>query len=194
LRWVEKTPYNEYYADDIFAWWPDANCIHIVRDPRDNFSSYQIKQPDWGPISFARSWRESTQRGWKNQQRYGKRRYLLIRYEDLVEEPEQTIAEIIEFLNIEDDPILRQPTRNGQSWGGNSMFGERFEGVSRNPIGRYKSQLDQDTIATLEASLFPEMDRLGYGLKYAVDASVRLRWFVSRIRWLRQGLHSSLAK
>jgi hypothetical protein len=129
-----------------------------------------------------------------NQQRYGDRRYLLIRYEDLVEEPERATGEIIEFLNIEDDPILRQPTRNGQSWGGNSMFGERFEGVSRNPIGRYKSQLDQDTIATLEASLFPEMERLQYALKYPVDASVRLRWFVSRLRWLRQGFQSFLAK
>ena len=78
--------------------------------------------------------------------------------------------------------------------GGNSMFGERFEGVSRNPIGRYKSQLNQETIAILEASLFPEMDRLGYGLEHQVDASVRLRWFVSRLKWTRQSLHSFLIK
>lgn len=192
LRWVEKTPYNEDFAEDIFSWWPDAKCIHIVRDPRDNFSSYRRKQPDWSPISFARSWRQSTQWGWKNQQRYGDRRYLLIRYEDLVEEPEQTIGEIIKFLGIEDDPILRRPTRNGKPWGGNSMFGERYEGVSRNPIGRYKNQLNQDAIANLEASLFPEMNRLGYELEYQVDVSVRLQWFVSRLRWTRQSLRSFL--
>ena len=194
LRWVEKTPYNEDFPEEIFSWWTDAKCIHIVRDPRDNFSSYRKKQPDWSSISFAYSWRQSIQRGWKNQQRYGDRRYLLIRYEDLVEEPEHTIGVIIKFLGIEDDPILRRPTRNGKPWGGNSMFGERFEGVSRNPIGRYKSQLNQDTIANLEASLFPEMDRLGYGLEHQVDASVRLRWFVSRLRWLRQSLNSFKAK
>jgi hypothetical protein len=194
LRWVEKTPYNENFAEGIYSSWPDAKCIHIVRDPRDNFSSYRRKQPDWSPISFARSWRQSTQRGWKNQQRYGDRRYLLIRYEDLVEEPEDIIEEIINFLGIDDDPILRRPTRNGEPWGGNSMFGERFEGVSRSPIGRYKSQLNQDTIAMLEASLFPEMNRLGYGLEHQIDASVRLRWIASRLRWTRQSLHSFLTE
>ena len=194
LRWVEKTPYNENFAETIYSSWPDAKCIHIVRDPRDNFSSYRRKQPDWSPISFARSWRQSTQWGWKNQQRYGDHRYLLIRYEDLVEEPESSIEEIINFLGIDDDPILRRPTRNAEPWGGNSMFGERFEGVSRSPIGRYKSQLNHDTIAMLEASLFPEMNRLGYGLEHQVDASVRLRWIVSRLRWTRQNLHTFLTE
>ena len=54
--WVEKSPYNEYYAEQIFAWWPQARCIHIVRDPRDNYVSYQRKHPDWATEFFANNW------------------------------------------------------------------------------------------------------------------------------------------
>ena len=162
LRWVEKTPYNEYFADQIFAFWPQARCIHILRDPRDNYASYRRKHPDWTPEAFARSWLESTSCGWRNAQMYGQDRYLLLRYEDLVTAPEDALARIIEFLGIRDDPILRRPTRAGQPWGGNSMFGDRFAGVSTQPLGRYKEALDQSDLRRLEGALFPEMERLGY--------------------------------
>lgn len=194
LRWVEKTPYNENFAGDIFSWWPQAKCIHITRDPRDNFTSYRRKQPDWSPNSFARSWAQSVHTGLRNQQRYGEDRYLLLRYEDLLEQPEHSIGLIIKFLGIDDEPILRRPTRNGQPWGGNSMFAERFDGISRNPIGRYKDRLSQEDIATLEANLFPEMERFGYELDHPVDASVRLRWLTGRLQWTHQHIRSLLTK
>ena len=190
-RWVEKTPYNENFAEDIFSWWPEAKCIHVMRDPRDNYTSYRRKQPDWSATSFARSWHQSAQAGWRNQEHYGEDRYLIMRYEDLLEQPEQSIAAICKFLCISDDPILRRPTRSGQIWGGNSMFDERFDGISRNPIGRYKDRLSQEDIATLEAALFPDMERFGYVLENPVDANLRLRWLASRLRWVRQRIHAT---
>src|SRR4051794_14011535 len=38
-RWAEKTPGNIAHADRIWKAWPDAQIIHIIRDPRDVFAS-----------------------------------------------------------------------------------------------------------------------------------------------------------
>jgi len=116
IRWVEKTPYNEYYASRIFAWWPEARCVHVVRDPRDNFVSYRRKHPDWTAETFARNWRRSTQAGLDNEKRFGRSRYLLIRYEDFTCAPEETIQMLCAFLAIHDDATLRAPTRSGHAW------------------------------------------------------------------------------
>lgn len=144
-RWVEKTPYNEYYAKQIFAWWPDARCVHLVRDPRDNYLSYHRKHKDWTPQIFASSWRRSTHAGMTNQENYGSRQYLLIRYEDFIEDVEGMISELCSFLSIDDDPVMRNPSRGGNAWGGNSMFADRFESISSAPVGRWrKSMADSD--------------------------------------------------
>ena len=141
LRWVEKSPYNEFYAQEIFSWWPDARCIHVVRDPRDNFISYQQKHPNWSPEFFTANWKRSSQSGLNNRDKYGSKSVLLIRYEDLVNEPSKRIQEIMAFLGIDWDPSLITPTRAGTQWQGNSMFADQFNGISTAPIGRWKDKL-----------------------------------------------------
>jgi hypothetical protein len=185
--WVEKTPYNEEYIQNVFKYWPDSKCLHIVRDPRDNYASYKRKQADWQPEHFAYSWWKSVRHGLKNFQRFGSSRYLIIRYEDLVENPEEKIKEIIAFLGIDDDPILRRPTRAGGIWMGNSMFGDNFRRISAKPTGRYHENLQMDEIRYLECLLRPEMKRFGYFLETAPSYSdYFLGWF-KRIKWTIRG-------
>lgn len=38
-RWIEKTPGNILHAERIFSFWPSAQMIHVLRDPRDVYSS-----------------------------------------------------------------------------------------------------------------------------------------------------------
>jgi len=184
--WVEKTPYNEAYAAEIYSMWTNAKCIHIVRDPRDNFASYQRKHPEWNVDQFAFSWLSSFQSGEDNQKRFGNNRYLLIRYEDLVGSVEDSIRTITEFLDIADDPSLRVPSRSGKPWGGNSMFGDKFSAISTQPSGRFKEVLPEHTIKRINFLLFPEITRLKYDLDYHVGLEqavhrrfIRLKW------WLR---------
>lgn len=154
--WVEKTPYNEYFAEDIFRWWPDARMIHIVRDPRDNYASYRRKKPDWSAEFFALNWLHSTKTGLSNRRTYGKNRYLILEFGDLTTSIEPKLEEICDFLGIKNVPSLRQPRRFGRVWGGNSMFEEQFTEISSAPVGRWKHHLsDGDTIIieALTASL-----------------------------------------
>jgi len=162
--WVEKTPYNERFAAQIYDWWPDAKTIHTVRDPRDNFASYRCKHSEWSPEAFAMNWVLSTQTGINNREQYGSNNYLLLRFEDLVSSPEPKLNELCQFLGINDDPSLRQPARGGKPWGGNSMFEDQFSTISTAPVGRWTETLKADEIASLELIAGPVMSKLGYQL------------------------------
>ncbi len=168
-HWVEKTPYNEQFAAQIFSWWPEAKVVHTVRDPRDNYASYHRKHTDWSPELFAINWVHSTQAGLDNLHRCGEKGYLLLRFEDLTSTPEGKLTELCQFLGINDDPSLRQPVRGGKPWGGNSMFADQYTAISTAPVGRWTESLKQDEVATLELLAGPVMQNFGYPL--TVDTS-----------------------
>jgi hypothetical protein len=183
-RWVEKSPYNERYADWIYEWWPQALCLHIVRDPRDNFLSYQRKHPEWKAETFATSWIASTRAGIQNQERRGAARYRLLRYEDLVSAPQALIGEICEFLGIQAVGSLTEPSRAGRAWAGNSMFGDRFQGIEADPAGRWRTALPAEDAGLLWRLAGPEMRQLGYGSEEPVPWSAYLR----EAKWRVDGL------
>ena len=169
-RWVEKTPYNEHYAAQIFAWWPAALIVHTVSDPRDNFASYRRKHSNWSPEAFAMSWARSTQAGLDNLARYSADRYWMLRYEDLVVAPEARLRQLCKFLHISDDPSLRRPARGGKPWSGNSMFENQFATISAAPVGRWMETLPPEDVTALEIVAAPLMRRLGYTLSGQVNA------------------------
>jgi len=185
LRWVEKSPYNEYYADQIFAWWPQARCVHILRDPRDNFASYRRKHPDWAPEFFALNWSRSTRAGFENQKRFGAERYRILNFEDLARTPEAALHSLIEFLGIDWDASLAAPTRAGAQWQGNSMFAERFKQISAAPVGRWTNQLTALDAAVIELMTGQTLTVGGYAPEaLSGDAALRLRARLRALAWL----------
>jgi hypothetical protein len=185
--WVEKTPYNEQYAEELFNFWPKAKCLHIIRDPRDNYASYKIKHADWTPEQFAYSWWRSFEAGERNAKRYGRDSYLVIRYEDLVQSPKDTIEEIIEFVGIQFDPILQKPTRAGEMWAGNSMFGDSFGKISQKPAGRYKASLSDEHIRQIEDLLRFDMRSAGFLTDTQASISRSIIAWMKRFKWKLSG-------
>jgi len=173
--WVEKSPYNEYYADLIFRWWQEARCIYIVRDPRDNHASYRRKHPDWSAEFFAANWKRSVVACQQNVIRYGKDHCRLIRYEDLVRKPQETLEQITTFLGIDANPILAQPTRAGVTWKGNSMFADQFSAISTTPLGRWKETLEPSEAAVIELMTAEQMQALNYEPQSGYNLSSRWR-------------------
>ena len=127
-RWGLKTPYNEFWADDIFTSYPNAKMIHVLRDPRDVAAS--INSRGWN-ITLERTckeWQKSAQLAQVNQQKYSGS-YLAIRYEDLVGNPETIIRQVCEIVELEYTPELLK--MEGQlGWkGSNSYFEAHFPHV-----------------------------------------------------------------
>ena len=179
IYWVEKTPYNEHFTDYIFEWWPEARCIHVFRDPRDNYTAYHRKHHGLAVEQFARSWNTSLKAGLQNQNRYGENHYRLICYEDLTQKPEEILKEIVGFLGIRDDDILRKPTHNGIPWVGNSMFNDKFTEISSKPTGRWKLILNPGEVSTIEAVCGAQMKKMGY----SIQGSVPLVTYLRLVKW-----------
>ncbi len=181
--WVEKTPYNEYFVGRIFEWWPEARCIHILRDPRDNFASYSRKHPDWSPEFFASNWVRSTKAGLDNCTRYGPERYLLIRYEDITHAPQEQLMKLSSYLGIDWDASLAAPTRAGEQWRGNSMFTDQFQEISAVPVSRWKEKLSPIDAGVIEQKAGSLMASFGYDCEALASGGMSRR-LAARWRWL----------
>ncbi len=95
-RWAEKTPANVLHTERIFSFWPGAKFIHVVRDPRDVYSSLRRTGKWTRPEDFAGLWVKfisaPTEAG-RNASSM-----LKIRYEDLVLGPEKTMRSVLDFV------------------------------------------------------------------------------------------------
>ena len=111
-RWAEKTPGNIAHADRIWAAWPDAKIVHIIRDPRDVFASL-VEAKKWdSPEEFADRWVSTIGRGLrlKGEINPSDKSYLAIRYEDLIGASEQTMRRVIDFIEEPWEAVVAQFT------------------------------------------------------------------------------------
>ena len=166
--WVEKTPGNEFFSRSIYNHWPQAKCLHLVRDPRDVYASNKLRAQRKGakvPSKFiiALEWLLSVSKGIRNRKRFGAQNYQLIKYESLVREPKITIKRVIQFLDIDDQPILYYPTKGGgeTSWKGNSVD-QKFDEISSSVVGRWEDVLNQKEIAAIESVTGDRMGEFAY--------------------------------
>jgi hypothetical protein len=99
-RWGDKTPMYCCHLQTIEAVLPEAHFIHIIRDGRDAALSLRNLwfSPGTDMETLARHWlREVTT---ARQQGRGVRKYLEVRYEDLVFDPRGTLTNVCSFVEL----------------------------------------------------------------------------------------------
>jgi len=162
LYWTEKTPGHICYLDPIMAIFPNAKVIIVVRDPRDVFLSH--KGVPWGvrnPVVLARQWRMTTRKALSA----SRSEWLLVRYEDLVARPEETIRLVTSFVGIPfEDQLLRFYETAGPNY---DSAREPWKTRASSPIdssniGKWRRGLRPVEGATIEAIASAEMSSLGY--------------------------------
>jgi hypothetical protein len=165
-RWADKISYVERYADPIFAAYPDAVMIHLVRDPRDRYASAIKRWPNQkGQVGGATArWLYSVRLAQRNLQKYPGR-YKIVRYETFVSQPEATMREVCAFLGEEYDPAMftMSGAKGFVDRGGNSSF-ERFEParITTAAVGRFRKALSRREVAFIDACAGREMGAFGY--------------------------------
>jgi hypothetical protein len=192
-RWGAQTGLIEVYADEVFAAHPEARVIHMVRDPRDRYEASIAKWPDGkGRAGGAVArWRYSTGLAERHRRRYPDR-YLVVRFEDLIREPEATVREVCAFLGEAFDPAMlamggaekhRDLLRSGVEGAG----GEGAAVLSEAFIGRYRGGVAPAELAFIQLHAGRAMRRFGYELEpVRLGAAGRARFAV--IDWPSQAV------
>jgi hypothetical protein len=113
-----KFPVHYSYINRLLKWYPNCKIIHTVRDPRAIFASQYYKHLRragritkffTGIIQFIHV--NVSLRGIRkfHDKMKGLQNYYIIRYEDLVTDPEKTLNDLAHFLNIQFKENMANP-------------------------------------------------------------------------------------
>jgi hypothetical protein len=161
-RWGDQTGYVERFAPEIFAQDPLARFLHLIRDPRDVFGAV-IERRRRKPGSVGRiaaTWRSSASFARRNQQRY-LGRYEVVRYEDLVADPDATIRGVCAFLGERFEPTMLQ-MEQVRRYDDIRAGSEDGSPISDEFVGRYRRSVDRSDVGLIQSLLEPELNAFGY--------------------------------
>lgn len=166
-RWGEKTPRNSFWMDEIFALFPDAQFIHIVRDGRDQ--AIDISDSVLWPYSVysgAALWQRYVSAVRDSAERLPAGAFLEIRYEDLCAAPEPAIHRVCEFLGEAFDPRMLAPheTRSARTWSGHPLHAKTAQPISTRYCEMYRTRLAAADVAALEAAIGGTLRSFGYSV------------------------------
>lgn len=168
LRWGIKIQRQIHRVDDFARLIPRAHFLHVVRDGRDVAASNLTGGQEWAYQTV-----EAAAAGWLGVVERPPTvappdRYLEMRYEDLVGDPQKTLRRVVEFLGIRwDDALLRHAELP------HTLFDNPYDHPSAEntaqalyaaKVGRHRTELSPDQIARFEALAGHELTRLGYPL------------------------------
>ncbi len=175
----EKSPGHMRNVPSLASWFPNARFIHIVRDPRAVCLSFLNADFAGNHIArHIRAWRNSIDRHLRYAERMPDDRYTMVRYEDLVRDPEPEMRRLADFLGLAFDPAMLDPSKREHKG-----FGERqaqhmtntLKPVFTSSIDKWKTAMKREHVAMVEHALGERMRRLGYELSGASVAMVGAR-------------------
>jgi hypothetical protein len=97
-RWADKTPMYALHIDLLDAVFPDAQVVHVIRDPRDVVVSHRERFGYWSALKATAKWPRYVDQARTLGRQLGPDRYHEVRYEALVHDPTTTMRALLAFL------------------------------------------------------------------------------------------------
>lgn len=161
--WVYKHPGSIYASEKALELWDDSVLIYMVRDIRDVIVSTRSKE--WASrssVRIARKWKKYLTIVNRLSQDYPGR-VMILRYEDLVLDPQRALEKIFIILGFDPKNICVSIGSYSNFSGHNSQF-EDIQGstFSKAGIGRHIGRLEPNEIETVNIIAGNEMNHLDY--------------------------------
>jgi len=139
----EKTPGHVFSVDKIIEIYPNARIIQMIRNPRDTTISRLNKKNEKSKSIFDKllnalfvniEWNLSTKLA-RRYQKLLEEKYLVISFEELLQNPREKIERICNFLDINfEESMLNVSTIN-------SSFSNESNGFDRSTINRWRKNM-----------------------------------------------------
>jgi sulfotransferase family protein len=134
-RLVTKSP-SVRHLDRFFAFFPQARLLILIRDGRSVVQS-AIDTFGWDFDRACRDWSEAARavRSFERRESSGGERWRIVRYEDLVDDPEGQMRAIFAFLNLDPSRYDFDAAR-GLPVRGSSVYGRKGSAVHWTAVPR----------------------------------------------------------
>ena len=186
-RYGDKTPTAVLRMDLISAALPEARFIHIVRDGRD--VALSVLGRPWGPGTITRAalwWKRAVIEGRRSARRLGPTRYVEVRYESLVSDPEPLVGSLAEFAGLVfRDEMLRYYEREvflrGLDPSGTGHARLRLPPTPG--LRDWRSQMAPEDVGQFEGLAGGLLEELGYERGTVSSLGTRLHTGAVRAAW-----------
>lgn len=162
-----KEVWSNEFAPAILRSDPRARVVFVVRDPRAVAASKNVLAEKYPWDFLARQWRKTTAVALAaaRSPQYGERVHLL-RYEDLVQDPESQMRRICKHLQIDWHADVLDGAKyqggDGKAWQQNSSHGATSRSFNSQSVERWRSILSPRETALVELICQAEMTACGY--------------------------------
>lgn len=187
--WGSKSPSNVFWFKDIYQDFPEAKFILLYRDGRD--VSVDLVETYWGPsnlFSACLLWKSYTCAMIESKKYLKQNSFYEVYYEDLVENPQNTIKGICKFLNIKyESSMLKYYERNSDNFMKKEYHQKASKPITTKYVGIYKKLSLNDR--QLQIKVIGDILKK---LKYKIDVSPREIDFWEKEHYLEEDRHGGL--
>lgn len=164
--WICKSMQNIHWADEINLYFDNPKYIYLYRDPRDvtlSFKKAVIGEKH--PYFIAKQWNQLQERCIEQINWHGTESIFPISYENLLANPEETVKNLCQFLNINfskkmlDFHKSKEAERSAKS---SSLWENLSQPIKSNNSKKFMTELTSDEIEIIESITGNVMDTLGY--------------------------------
>ena len=159
-------------------WFPDARFVHIVRDGRDVALSHKTYVYGTANIwECANRWASKVQTNLKMGAMLDPRRYMVLRYEDLVLEPEANLRRLCSFMEVDYSPQMLEytdmvhekvsPERKALLW---PLLDKP---PTAQQVYRWKREMSRSERMVFERAAQPVLTALGYEAYATLPSTLR---------------------
>lgn len=180
--WGDKSPGLQYYISELLLLVPNAKILHIVRDGRATANSLHRRAHKNLSLS-AQDWVDINLLALQHQQLLGKARFKIVRYEDILENTEESMRDICTFLGLDFNPSVLDPSQHQKTEGDRAYVQKK---LNTDAIFRYRTQLTPQQIKTIEQIQGPLLLQLNYQLFETSKTSTFKELSAFKQIWLNQ--------
>ena len=181
--WGDKTPELIFKVPELLQWFPDARFIHVVRDGHANSVSLHKRQ--YMDLRLATQyWKDCNAYGLALEHILGNAQYLLVKYEDVLSQPTQTLETVCQFLGIPYEASMLALDQSADTSSENSYVGKQLDASK---VHQWKKQLNTQQIQTVERIAGDLLHHFGYEHETMPDPKQAQSLSYGKRYWIRQG-------